>query len=172
MEGQPSGTAVRSVAESQTEFEALHALAERLDSIRQDTPNGGRWSRKLRQWQPWLMLFVSAIAIPTCLASILYLVDHRENHRDIEEFMEKGGRVYSSTGDSISTAELIRQMESVADERIKAQVPPPQVTQALEANTRAIEQLNQDVQAQGRELSALGAKVDSLSELVIRLNNK
>ena len=91
---------------------------------------------KLASWvraaQPYLMLFVSAVAIPTSIASFTYLLSHRDSHIVIDSFIGEGGRVYSSDGLPISTDQMQERFRVMVDERIDEKVPPPEVLEALE----------------------------------------
>ena len=78
----------------------------------------GKATTFLRVVQPWLILFVSAIALPTSIGAIGFLLNHRDDHSDIERFMRVGGRVYSSSGESVSTDQLAREFRDLIDAEI------------------------------------------------------
>ena len=148
----------------------LNEVRDQVAGLRRDTPNGGRFTRFLRQWQPWLMAFL----VPAVLAMSVYLpkhyfqhreipTDHSDQHKQAASFMKHGGRVYSSTGEPMSTAQLMREI----DAHIDARVPPPEVTRALDDLSGQLAQLRTEVRDNGRQISRMEG---SLGALVVKLN--
>lgn len=80
----------------------------------------------LRWLQPWM---ITSLIIPM----VLWTFSHYYAHKDIEIFTQRGSRVYSSTGEDISTNQLKMELMSGVREYVSQTVPPADVTRRLEA---------------------------------------